>query len=271
MLKEGGRGGSGGRRRGRSALLVAEVALSMVLLVGAGLMMHGFLGEQSKLPGFPVEHLLTADILLGGTKYFDKTPGGHEPGDAASPIFSDRLSLERVRAYPGSDARRHRQPSAPAGLDPSLHDRGQARPPSPERSRRPTSTGSTRQLLDTLGIRLLRGARDRGARRRAPSPWVAVVNKTFADRHFPGEDPLGQTIRLSIGAPGGSGHRAGARRGRSSGWRRPTCGIRAFSPRPPPRSTTSPVARQHLSQYGRENEWIRHAQGPRRSGPRWSR
>jgi hypothetical protein len=52
VLKEGGRGGSGTRRRGRSALLVAEVALAMVLLVGAGLMMRGFLREQSELPGF---------------------------------------------------------------------------------------------------------------------------------------------------------------------------------------------------------------------------
>ena len=74
VLKEGGRGGSGGRRRGRSALLVAEVALSMVLLVGAGLMMHGFLGEQSQLPGFPVERLLTADILLGGRSTSTRRP-----------------------------------------------------------------------------------------------------------------------------------------------------------------------------------------------------
>ena len=52
VLKEGGRGGSGTRRRGRAALLVAEVALAMVLLVGAGLMLRGFLREQSGLPGF---------------------------------------------------------------------------------------------------------------------------------------------------------------------------------------------------------------------------
>ncbi len=74
VLKEGGRGGSGTRRRGRSALLVAEVALAMVLLVGAGLMLRGFLREQSELPGFDTERLLTGEILLGGTRYFDKTP-----------------------------------------------------------------------------------------------------------------------------------------------------------------------------------------------------
>ena len=67
VLKEGARGSSGGRRRARAMLLVAEVALSMVLLVGAGLMMRGFLREQHDLPGFDTTRLLTADILLGGT------------------------------------------------------------------------------------------------------------------------------------------------------------------------------------------------------------
>jgi hypothetical protein len=57
------------------------------------------------------------------------------------------------------------------------------------------------QLLDTLRIRLLRGRmiEDRDV---VSAPWVAVVSKTFADRHFPGQDPLGQAIRISIGAAG---------------------------------------------------------------------
>ncbi|HWK08406.1 MAG TPA: ABC transporter permease, partial [Vicinamibacterales bacterium] len=73
VLKEGARGSSG-RRRGRGLLLVAEMALSMVLLVGAGLMMRSFLGEQRKLPGFDTTRLLTADMFLGGAKYMIKTP-----------------------------------------------------------------------------------------------------------------------------------------------------------------------------------------------------
>ena len=74
VLKEGGRGGSGARQRGRAALLVAEVGLSMVLLVGAGLMMRAFLREQSDLPGFDTRNLLTADILLGGTGTSTRRP-----------------------------------------------------------------------------------------------------------------------------------------------------------------------------------------------------
>jgi len=60
------------------------------------------------------------------------------------------------------------------------------------------------QLLETLGIHLLRG---RGIRESdvAASPWVAVVNKTFADRYFPDEDPVGRAIRVSLGFPGQPG------------------------------------------------------------------
>ena len=72
----------------------------MVLLVGAGLMMRGFLREQRDLPGFDTTRLLTADILLGGTKYFDKTPQDMNLVTPQCEIFYDQL-LERVRALPG--------------------------------------------------------------------------------------------------------------------------------------------------------------------------
>jgi len=100
VLKEGGRGGSGTRQRGRAALLVAEVGLSMVLLVGAGLMMGAFMREQKELPGFDTRNVLTADILLGGTRYFDKTPEDMNVVTPAVEVFYDRV-LERVRALPG--------------------------------------------------------------------------------------------------------------------------------------------------------------------------
>jgi hypothetical protein len=100
VLKEGARGSAGSRRHGRSALLVAEVSLSMVLLVGAGLMMRGFLREQSDLPGFDTRKLLVTDILLGGTKYFDKTPQDMNLVTAQVEGYYDQV-LERVRALPG--------------------------------------------------------------------------------------------------------------------------------------------------------------------------
>ena len=63
-------------------------------------MMRGFLREQRDLPGFDTTRLLTADILLGGTKYFDKTPQDMNLVTPQSEIFFDQL-LERVRALPG--------------------------------------------------------------------------------------------------------------------------------------------------------------------------
>jgi predicted permease len=247
-LKEG-RGSGGLRRRGRNALLVAEVSLSMVLLVGAGLMLRGFLREQSDLPGFPAERLLTAEILLGGTKYFDKTPADMNLVTPQSEAFFDQV-LERVRARPGV---------VKAGIISRLpmqvwtHRFAVVGRPAPEPGKEPQADLNEvdSQALDTLGIRVLRG---RGIEERdvAPAPWVAVVNKTFADRHFPGGDPIGEAIRLTIGAPGpGSVEEPKPRE---------IVGVVADVTYPSFFNET-PAAlyipfRQHLSEYGREDEWI---------------
>jgi putative ABC transport system permease protein len=200
VLKEGGRGGSGTRRRGRRALLVAEVSLAMVLLLGAGLMMRGFMREQSKLPGFSTERLVTGEILLGGTRYFDKTPQDMNLVTPQVEVFYDQV-LERVRALPGVKQ---------AGIISKLPLQvqpwpftivGRPEPDSPRKRPRADVNEVDAQALDTLGIRLLRG---RGIEERdvASAPWVAVVNQTFADRHFAGQDPVGQSFRLSMGDPG---------------------------------------------------------------------
>jgi putative ABC transport system permease protein len=249
VLKEGARGSSGGRRRGRSLLLVAEVALSMVLLVGAGLMMRGFLREQQSLPGFDTTRLLTADILLGGTKYFDKSPRDTNLVTGDSERFYDQL-LQRVRAIPGVTQAGvvSRLP-----LDVWTHPFTIVGRPIPESGKEPQADLNEvdAQALDTLGIRLLRGRmiteQDTGS-----APWVAVVNKTFADRHFPGQDPLGQAIRVSIG-PAGDGPTEEPQP-------RTIVGVVADVTYPS-FFTEKPAAmyipfRQHLSEYGREDEWI---------------
>jgi putative ABC transport system permease protein len=249
VLKEGTRGSSGKGGRGRSALLVTEVALSMVLLVGAGLLMRGFLKEQRSLPGFDTTRLLTADILLGGTKYFDKTPQDMNLVTPQAELFFDQL-LERVRATPGVTR---------AGIISHLPLDIWWQPftivgrPAPEAGKEPVADVNEvdAQALDTLGIRLLRG-RLIQERDTASTPWVAVINKTFADRHFPGQDPLGQAIRVSIG-PAGDG-------AVTEPQPRQIVGIVADVTYPSFESV-KPAAvyipfRQHLSQYGREDEWI---------------
>ena len=252
VLKEGGRGRSGTRRRGRAALLVAEVALAMVLLVGAGLMLRGFLREQSDLPGFPTERLVTGEILLGGTRYFDKTPQDMNLVTAQCEVFFDQV-LEKVRALPGVKQ---------AGIISKLPMEVETFPftivgrPEPEPNKRPRADVNEvdAQALDTLGIRLLRG---RGIEEQdvASSPWVAVVNKTFADRHFPGQDPLGKTIRVSMGDPGPAGAPSV-----DEPQPRTIVGVVADVTYPA-FFTEKPAAiyipfRQHLWQYAREDEWI---------------
>lgn len=249
VLKEGARGSSGGGRRGRGALLVAEVALSMVLLVGAGLMMRAFLHEQRDLPGFDTSRLLTADILLGGTKYFDKTPHDTNAVTGQSEVFYDLL-LQRVRALPGVTR---------AGIvsrlpmDVWTHPFTIVGRPIPEAGKEPQADLNEvdAQALDTLGIRLLRG-RMIDERDVAASPWVAVVNKTFADRHFPKQDPIGQAIRVSIG-PAGDGPTAEPQARQIVGVVADVVYPSFFDEKP---AAIYIPFRQHLSQYGREDEWI---------------
>ena len=125
--------------------------------------------------------------------------------------------------------------------------------PAPEPGKEPSADLNEvdAQALDTLGIRLLRG-RMIQERDTASTPWVAVINKTFADRHFPGQDPLGQAIRISVG-PAGDG-------AVTEPQPREIVGVVADVTYPS-FSTEKPAAvyvpfRQHLSQYGREDEWI---------------
>jgi putative ABC transport system permease protein len=221
-----------------------------VLLAGAGLMLRGFLREQSSLPGFDTARLLTADILLGGTRYFDKTPDDMNVVTPQSEIFYDHL-LERVRALPGVTR---------AGIISRLPLQVWTQPftivgrPAPGPGHQPEADLNEvdAQLLDTLGIRLLRGRRIE-ERDVASSAWVAVINKTFADRHFAGQNPIGQAIRISIGP---SGERGTVEEPQP----REIVGVVADVTYPS-FFTETPAAvyvpfRQHLWQYGREDEWL---------------
>ncbi len=249
VLKEGGRSGTGGRRRGRSALLVAEVGLSMVLLVGAGLMMRALLREQGSLPGFDTHNLMSADILLGGTRYFEKTPADMNRVTPEVETFYDRV-LERVRAIPGV---------ARAGIASRIPIEVWQHPftiigrPAPDPGKEPRADFNEvdAQLVDTLGIKLLRG-RLIEERDTASAPWVAVVNKAFADRHFPGADPIGQSIRFAIGQ--------GGKDATPEPQAREIVGVVANVSYPSyfaeaPAAAYVPF-RQHLAEYGREDEWI---------------
>ena len=247
-LKEGGRTGGLVRRRGRNALLVAEVSLSMVLLVGAGLMLRGLIAEQRKLPGFNPERLLTADILLGGPKYFAKTPHDTNRVTPMAETFYDRL-LERVRAMPGV-TRAGIMSHLP--MDVWMHYFTFVGGPEPASRLMADFAEVDAQAFETLGLRLLAGRgideRDVGA-----SLWVAVVNKTFADRYLGKKDALGEAIRVSIGWGGQPGTMEEPQP-------RQIVGVVADVTYPIYFDETPAVIyvpfRQHLLEYGSEDQWV---------------
>jgi len=191
-LKEGGRSSTlSGGRWVRSGLLVVEVALSIVLLVGATLLLRSFARLTDVDPGFRADHVLAFRVALPDTSY---------PEDHHRTAFFDRL-LERLDALPQVTA---------AGMTQTLPMRGdyylsfdiQGRPKpkpgeEPSANHRVVSPG----YFATLGIPLLRGRAftDQDAEK---MPMVAVVDQAFVERHFPNEDPIGRGLDIGNGTDG---------------------------------------------------------------------
>ena len=187
-LKEGGRTGSGGRQRRvlRQALVVAEVAFSLMLLIGAGLLMKSLLRLRAQDLGFREDHLLTEHLFLPETRY---------PGPAAITQFCDRFG-ERIRAISGvSDA------TVTMILPPSYRWKLMFTvigwPPA-DLAEVPTANfGVTdARYVRTLKIPLVRG-RDFSDADTAAGARVALVNETFARRFFPNADPVGKQLDLA--------------------------------------------------------------------------
>jgi putative ABC transport system permease protein len=193
-LREGGRHGGGPRsRRVLGALVVAEVALSLVLLAGAGLLIRSFLRLQSLDPGFRPDSVLTARVSLPGARYSD-------PARIAA--FYDE-ALSRIRALPGVQqaAGVTFLPMAGPGIGTSFYRLDQPVPgpgQAPVGEVRPVTPGFFR----TMGIPQLAG-RDITEADRGDAPLVAVVSETLARRHYPGEPPLGKRLHVNIGSPEG--------------------------------------------------------------------
>ncbi|HEV3469202.1 MAG TPA: ABC transporter permease [Pyrinomonadaceae bacterium] len=189
-LKEGGRSQSGGvgRQRLRGALVVSEVALSLLLLIGAGLMLKSFSRLRQAGVGFNPQNLLTMQA--------SRTVGkGQDPARAVA--FFDQLR-ERLGALPGVGAAAYAAGMPMLGApDTSVRAAGR---PDPEPGKAPqavlyvTSPG----YLEAMGIRPVRG-RFFEERDDLNSQPVAVVDEAFARTVFPGEDPVGQ--RLKSNAP----------------------------------------------------------------------
>ena len=190
-LREGGRHGAGPRsRRTLATLVVAEVALALVLLTGAGLLIRSFMRLQSIDPGFRAEGVLTARVSLPGARYAESSD--------ITRFFSD--ALERIRALPGveSAAGITFLPLAGPGIGTSFYRLDQ---PEPADGERPVTDVRpvTPDYFRTMGMPLLVG-RDFTNADTAESPHVAVVSETLVRQQYPGENPIGKRLHVSIGS-----------------------------------------------------------------------
>jgi putative ABC transport system permease protein len=189
VLKAGGRLTTGAGREGmRRALLIVEVSLSLVLLVGAGLLVRSMYNLLQVDLGFNADNLLTLRLNLSVEKY----------NASARRMFYDEC-LARVGAVPGVRS---------AALTQSLPIEGSywgsffiaADKPVPSRADLPSSDylPVSQNYFETMGIRLLRGRLFTATDTAASAP-VVVINETLARQIWPGEDPIGK--RLKNGFP----------------------------------------------------------------------
>jgi predicted permease len=204
-LKEGGRSSvPGSRHRMRSALVVTEVALALVLLICAGLMMNTVIRVLHADPGFHINHLLTLEVRLIGKKYFDVSQWEKTGLDLVTPqvgAFCRRV-LEQVNALPGV------QSAALIDWLPMLEEAQQmgagftiAGQPAVTEGERPEAIFSaiSPNYFRVMRIPLLKG-RELTEHDTETAPWVVVINQAMAHKYFPNQDPVGQVITLSIHA-----------------------------------------------------------------------
>jgi len=182
-LKEGARGSSGGRRFLRESMVALEVAVSLVLLIGAGLLVRSFVRLEGADPGFRAENILTGMVVLPGTQYTPQAQGEFR-----------RSLVERLRALPGvshADTIDFMPFSGNYGAS-SFSIIGQAPDPkAPSPVVIMASTGG--DYFQAMGIPLLRGRAftdaDGGS-----APKVAIIDETVARRFFGNHDPIGMQI-----------------------------------------------------------------------------
>ena len=196
-LREGERG-SIGKSRGyvRKGLAVAEIALAMVLLIGAGLMINTVSRLASVDPGFDSRNVLTAEIdLPEGDKYVERLPGGGmEKWTPAVDAFHRNL-LEKLTAIPGVEAVASAT-FVPAGISRDFTFSVVGHPPMSDRDRPEAGYKEVSPGYFDLFRIPLRSGRFLTERDTASSPWVVVINETVARKAFPNEDPLGKKIRI---------------------------------------------------------------------------
>jgi putative ABC transport system permease protein len=187
-LNEESRGGTAGtqHRRLRSTLVVAEIALALVLLIGAGLLVRSFSALTRVSPGFNPERLLVINLPLSPRTY----------GDAVARTAAIERWLERIKTLPGIESAAMTTMVPMAGAGATIHFNRAAFPPKgPEDYVMAGYRAVTPEYLSTIGVTLRRG-RLIEPRDVAGAPAVVVINESMARQYFPGLDPIGQRMQI---------------------------------------------------------------------------
>jgi len=187
-LKEGGRGTSGTRYRTQAVFVALELALAVVLLVGAGLTIRTLSHLWSVNPGFDARNVLTFDLAFSPSV-------GKEPPDQIRAML--RQLPGTVAQIPGIQAASLTDASEPMSDDDEESFWIDGRPKPPTRNEMPDALSFvvSTDYLKVMGVPLLRG-RFFAPSDNERSPFVGVIDEDFAHTYFPNEDPIGRRIRL---------------------------------------------------------------------------
>ena len=191
MLRESTRGSSGRRvtQRTRSSLIVTEMALAVILLIGAGLLTRSFVHLMQVDPGYQPEHVVTMSLSLPDKKY---------PWDNQQVAFANAV-VEQMKALPGtqSAAVAFGRPLSEDGMRITFNrdDRPRTQPGQPNVADVRVVTAG---FFSTLGMKIVQG-RDLSETDRADAPPVVVVSQQFVRKFFPNESALGKKITLGWG------------------------------------------------------------------------
>ena len=187
-LKDASRGSTSGGHRLRASLLVAEVSLSLVLLIAAGLLLTSFAKLQRVEPGFEPEGIFSAQLVMPPQRY---------PRERLVAFYE--TLYQRLSTLPGitGAALTDRVPLTGGQSPAPVAVVGKPLPPMSERPNANRHLVSPKYFA-TLGIPI-RAGRDFDERDSSRVPHVVIVNETFARRHFPGEDPIGRTLITGMG------------------------------------------------------------------------
>ena len=189
-LKEGGRGTAGkGRQRLRSGLVIVEVALSLVLLIGAGLMLQSLRQLESQDKGFDETNVFTGRVALPRVKYDDQDKAW---------AFYDEL-LRRVQALPGAQRVSLSQLVPLQGNSWEQGIVAEGVEIIPENFRSVLYHMVTPDHFETLGIPLLMGRAFTDADRNGTGDMVCIIDETMAEMFWPDENPIGKRVTFEAG------------------------------------------------------------------------